>query len=216
MWGVPCEAALPSTAQGKYSPKICLLPACGWLGAASCPSGVAEGHPRSPLKLLTSHPCPKPVLQAVLRWASPPHPRWVPAPRGHNAWGQGGLVDEPVPIPVPPCRWRRSWSSPLRSCLENLPQCLMLRTVVSAWGDLCCGSRSGPCGDCYIGVCRCWELSPVSPSCGAMGQQPGGDQLPPESSEEAAAGSANGYVCAGAQGLPRGPGVPHRAETQLR
>lgn len=125
-------------------------------------------------------------------------------------------MDEPVLVPVPPCRWRRSWPSPLRSCLENLPQCLMLRTVVSVWGDPCCSSGSGPCGNCYVGVCRCWGLPPVPPSRGAMGQQPGGDQLPPESSKEAAAGSANGHVCAGAEGLPQVPGVPHCAETQLR
>lgn len=125
-------------------------------------------------------------------------------------------MDESVPIPVPPCRWKRSWPLPLRSCLENSPLCLMLRTVVSAWGDPCCGSGSGPCDNCYIGVCRCWGLSPVPPSHGAVGQQPGGDQLSPESSKEAAAGSTNSHVCAGAEGLPRGPGVPHCAETQLR
>lgn len=137
-------------------------------------------------------------------------------PEGLPCLGQGGLVDEPVLTSVCPCRWRRSWPLPLRSCLEKAPQCLMLRTVVSTWGDHCYSSGSKPCSNCHTGVCRCWGLSPLPPSHGAVGQQPGGDQLSPESSEEATAGDANSHVCAGEEGLPRGPRIPHCAETQLR
>lgn len=53
-------------------------------------------------------------------------------------------MDEPVPIPVLHSRWRRSWPLPPRSCLENPPQCLMLRTVVSAWGDPVVALGLGP------------------------------------------------------------------------
>ncbi|XP_061307393.1 adenine DNA glycosylase isoform X1 [Pezoporus flaviventris] len=103
-------------------------------------------------------------------------------------------ADSSSPAVIDRLWWRRSWPLPLRSCLEKPPHCLMLRTV------------------CYLGVCRCWGLLPVPSGRGAVGQQPGGHQLPPESSQEAAAGGASGHVRAGAEG----PRVPHRAETQLR
>lgn len=167
------------------------------LGATVC-------VPKSPL----CRECP--VKQHCQAWH-----RVSVALRVCHGWGQGGLVDEPVLTSVCPCRWRRSWPSPPRSCLEKPPQCLMLKTVVSMWGDPSCSSRSEPCSSCYTGVCRCWGLSPVPPSHGAVGQQPGGGQLSPESSEEAAAGDADSHVCAGAEGLPWGPRIPHCAETQL-
>lgn len=153
--GVPCEAALPSQAQGRCGTKNRPLPACWGLWAASCPLSC-------------------------------------------------------------PLRWRRSWPWPLGSYWENSPRCLMSRTAVSTGVDPGGGGTgSGPCCDLCVGACSCWGLSLVPPSRRAVGQQPGGDQLPPQSSEEAAAGGANGHVRAGAQGPPRGPGVPDRAETQL-
>lgn len=102
MRGVPREAALPSAAQGKYCPKICLLPACRWLGTASCPSGMAKGHPRSPLKLLMSHPCARPVLQAVLGWASCPASSLGVGPEGspcmRTRWAGGGACPHSCPL----------------------------------------------------------------------------------------------------------------------